>query len=481
MSAQSPSAAQPISQEPSSPAEPSLALAAEAEAQKPSLWNAAGKLPEPLSGLDGFMYKDRIYVLGGSNGRTATTSVRYATLGEDGQVGEWTETIPLPQARTSSLAVLAGSRIYVLAGFTDNGFAQEGYFADIQPNGRVSTWNTVPLPISSGMTGAGTIAYGDYVYLLGGTGHDCSAIYASAYYAKSCPTGLCHPLTGDAADPWASTSALPREMNHIYPVMRDGEIYLIGGNLGVCSPPTADTVYRAQVGTDGALSKWEELSRLPAGSGGSGPVLSGEYAYYVGGGSGNHARVWSSRFSEDGRLGPWKDDASDYLPSGRSNALVQAYGGRIWVFGGTDDKGEVHAEAFSRKSPFLPPPPPLDAAQSPDAPKHPDLEILTYEVTGANTEESYCYAKIYADGKLLGQTETAQRSRPKRWLGTLPAGNHPLRIELWDRLSTEESARRPEDQQPRERFVRVEPGTNTKVELKLSDSGRRYSYIVTRE
>lgn len=126
-------------------------------------------------------------------------------------------------------------------------------------------------------------------------------------------------------------------------------------------------------------------------------------------------------------------------------------------------------------------PRPRPAAQIPPAAAGANFELSSYEVVGTPEEDTLEYVQVFLDGRLQGRTEVAAKSRPKLWLGRISEGNHPMRFEVWDSTGGASGVRRPEDLQPRERFIRVEPGFKTSAVLRFSEQGRRSLLSITYE
>jgi hypothetical protein len=84
---------------------------------------------------------------------------------------------------------------------------------------------------------------GEYLYAIGGEGSGC-VLHNEVYYAKACGAGLCHPVTGESASPWAATAPLLEGISHAVSAEKDGRIYLIGGNLIACHAARTSRVYR---------------------------------------------------------------------------------------------------------------------------------------------------------------------------------------------------------------------------------------------
>lgn len=115
------------------------------------------------------------------------------------------------------------------------------------------------------------------------------------------------------------------------------------------------------------------------------------------------------------------------------------------------------------------------AARVPDA----NFELTLREVVAAPEEDTMVYAEVFIDAQPAGKIGPGRRSEEKRWEARLEEGNRLMRFEIWD--STQTASRWPEELQPRERFIRVEPGLKTKADLKFYDRGRQHDLQILRE
>lgn len=121
-------------------------------------------------------------------------------------------------------------------------------------------------------------------------------------------------------------------------------------------------------------------------------------------------------------------------------------------------------------------------AAPPDAlPPAANLEVVVHEVVAKAEEEGTGQAKVFIDGQPAGETETGPRSKEKSWTGSAVPGNRLVRVEYWILEGLGSWARLPDDQQPRERFVRVEAGSRTRVALRFFDRARQNSISVSRQ
>lgn len=169
-----------------------------------------------------------VYVTGGKSTETQN-QVLVGQIGATASVAAWLPVTALPVATSSHVSVAA-------------------------------------TPFNSKVSGAG------FLYVLGGI--DAGGNVLSTVSAA--------PLNQDGTiGAWRTETALPQPLHSMGVTMFRGSIYVAGG--ATTGNTTVNKVYRAQVGTDGHLSAWEELTALPAARAYHGFVSFGGYLYAVGG------------------------------------------------------------------------------------------------------------------------------------------------------------------------------------------------------
>jgi hypothetical protein len=123
-----------------------------------------------------------------------------------------------------------------------------------------------------------------------------------------------------------------------------------------------------------------------------------------------------------------------------------------------------------------PAPPPVAETEV----KDPNFEAVVIETVPNAEDEGVTFTKVFIDGQEAGLTPVGPRSREKRVRLKVPAGNRPVRLEHWFLPPIGEWTRLPDEQQPRERFVRIEDGTIAQVTLRYGSDGAP-SLAISRE
>ena len=197
-------------------------------------WNTTTALPAPLFDASAVAYNGYIYLIGGYHNGYFDT-VYYATLNGDGSVGSWNTTTALPQAIVRTKSVVYGGYVYVAGG--DNGGSLDTvYYAKLNADGSVGSWTTSPNSLPQTVEGAGVIAYGGYMYVMGGVNVGTSYL-DTVYYAKLNADGSVGSWT-------TSPNSLPQTIEMATSVANDGYVYVMSGYNTLSS---INTVYYAQI------------------------------------------------------------------------------------------------------------------------------------------------------------------------------------------------------------------------------------------
>lgn len=269
-----------------------------------------------------------IYCIGGANEFYASQStVYYAKLNTDGSVGTWNTTSALPIARQGNHAstVAANGFIYVVGG-SESASVNTVLYAKVNSDGTLAAWRTASttLPVARNNTAVAVI--NGYLYSVGGT--DANISQTGVYFAK---------LNADGSvGTWqTATNALPLKRSSLGVVYANGYLYAPGGWDDAANPTT---VYYAKITPDGTTSSvgtWNTTSTMPNGVANASVVISNGYMYSVGGNNtaGAQAYVYYTKLNADGTVGTWQT-AANQLPAVRHNMGRAVFNGYIYNVGG---------------------------------------------------------------------------------------------------------------------------------------------------
>ena len=210
-------------------------------------------LPEVDQGPGVTVWDGHIYAaLGNGN-------IYRAKINHDGSLSSW-QAEPMAAAYHGgrlSLEAYAGY-LYVFGGWNGPTFYDDVYVAPIDPNdGAVGDWSTTsPMPQIHQHTSVHF--YNDRVYIAGGISSGLS-ILDSVYSAPVDPNG-----TG-ALGSWRQEADLPTTLWMHNSVLAGNRIYVFGGRTGYSSGASL-LIYEGVIGEDGIISDWITVGTVPIGN-----------------------------------------------------------------------------------------------------------------------------------------------------------------------------------------------------------------------
>ena len=104
------------------------------------LWEEHGFLPGFLSFFKAIKIKNRIYLLGGHNGPHVWSGIYTAEIDNEGNLGRWTTSSPLPEPSYIRDLTIIDDRIYLLSEYEVKNNLKTVYTAPIDSNGVIGKW-----------------------------------------------------------------------------------------------------------------------------------------------------------------------------------------------------------------------------------------------------------------------------------------------------------------------------------------------------
>ena len=105
-------------------------------------WQATTPMHQARWGQATTAYRDKMYALGGLYGPTYLETVELTTVRKDGQLDPWRYTTPLDQPRATFSAHTYQDRIYVIGGAYPDGYLSSVIYANVNANGDIGYWGT---------------------------------------------------------------------------------------------------------------------------------------------------------------------------------------------------------------------------------------------------------------------------------------------------------------------------------------------------
>jgi len=280
-------------------------------------WSIAGNLPEALSNFQAVVTKNRIYILGGYNKHFRAETVYTASIDDNGNIGKWTNSDPLPDPLASSQVIVANNRIYLLGGYSWHSEMNLIFTAPINEDGSIGKWSrsdTLPEPLFNSQA----FIIKDRIYLLGGLKELFEKFMDGSFshraYVKTISSSKVYTTLirkDGTLGEWEEYDPLPVPLSRFQHIITKSRVYLVGGDNEWNTP--TNTAYVADIKEDGTLGEWTTSDPLPKALFNSQVVVTNNKAYLLGGSEYDKEgaidistnNVYIADINEDGSLGKW--------------------------------------------------------------------------------------------------------------------------------------------------------------------------------
>jgi hypothetical protein len=320
------------------------------------------ELSLPSARTDGALVQvgTKILHIGGSDGTTATSEVLVAQVVGSGNFDRWTQGPALPEPRADAAVAFLGGSIYVVGGYDADGAPTTTTFI-LTPDatsGDLGTWQDaadadLPLALSEPRAGSGLVPLADGLLLVGGTNGDG----ATAGVWKA-------PLENDALAAWVPQAQLSVAVTDAVAVQNGDYVWVYGGTDGNGQPTGA--VQRGTIGTgdnEGNVVEWgvRAVGNLPEARTNAAGWAANGALYLVGGSDGTRPRselYWVTP-TVDPDLGDiltgWSQlPASDLPAQGLSGSASLVSGPYAFLVGGETADGPIAGAARANLAPQEP-------------------------------------------------------------------------------------------------------------------------------
>ena len=205
------------------------------------------------SGAALLSHRGHVYLLGGKIfAQIYTDSVRMATVAADGSLSAWSDETTLPSARAYHSVIAYGEYLYLIGGVDASGCLDDIWYAYVNPDGHLgSSWTKSDFSLPEGRAAAAAFVLDGRMYLAGGQGPGgpSDQLLSSRIWRDGEP-GIWAPTANPLPSARMGASAL-----------RLGDsIYLAGGKT---SSAFLSDVLVSKIAADGSLGSWESGPALP--------------------------------------------------------------------------------------------------------------------------------------------------------------------------------------------------------------------------
>jgi len=302
-------------------------------------WKTTSPFSAPRAGTAAVVVKNKMYLIGGVDGRTFVNTTEFAQIKKNGTLGPWQPGPALNEERGFIDAVAHGDYVYVVGGGNDlNGhnLLRSAERARINADGTLGPWQQEKNQMVLTRRCSKLIATDKRLYAFGGFG---GALLDSVEYAEFQPDGSLGVWKMDT-----ESMTIPRYVGAVK--KNGGRFFAIGGhdqNKGV----GITNVEWSRPSASGALQKWQAAAQLQQGRYSQSGASYNNYLYALGGISGAEYldSIERTAVGPDGKLTPWQYTTP--LDQPRANFSTIDYQGHLYVIGGTNRDGYLSSVIYA--------------------------------------------------------------------------------------------------------------------------------------
>jgi hypothetical protein len=264
------------------------------------VWAEGPALPAPRANASVAFVAGSIYVIGGTDEKGAPTDTVFVEKpdSQTGALGAWTTAtaLKLPEARTGAASAVTTDGVLLIGGSNASGPVDTTWKSKLDDKGALGAWSAEQ-PLQRPQTDGSAALIGDYVWLYGG--RDASGpvggVQRGVFGQPASPGLPANPNQGKLVRWDINNNAnLPVARTNGSSWSANGAIYIAGGDDG--SGPKSE-LYWAVPTNAGDIPEWKHLpaSDLPAsGLEGAPAIVSGPDVILVGGVTSGNAVLTSS-------------------------------------------------------------------------------------------------------------------------------------------------------------------------------------------
>jgi hypothetical protein len=280
-------------------------------------------------------YNGFLYSSGGANTNNSNliAGIRYAAINSStGSIGAWTTNATSPASRQKATMLAHNGYMYVVGGgdlsnpLTSNVIQ----YAKINSDGSLGSWQTNATTYSTNRQDAAVVAYGNYLYVMGGnllSGNYVSDVQYATFQADG------------SLGSWSTSATSTPDLSSYRADTYNGYVYITPTCGAGANCTNAGTVYTASLDmlrSTVTSTSWKTSATIANKLGQSIRIVNG-YAYVMGGYTGGQPQsgVQIAKVYADGSLGPWQ--ATTALSIAINDTATAAYNGYLYAIAGGDD------------------------------------------------------------------------------------------------------------------------------------------------
>lgn len=217
-------------------------------------WSTVTDSPVSRAESLGTYVNGKLYVFGGLDGSVLPGTREFAAMRRadvfNPSTNIWSRIADVPEALTHTTAVVIGSQIWFVGGYTGTQPSGGGHNRVHIYNTLNNTWSRGPnLPVAHGAGGAAVI--GNTLYYIAGTSADRTVSVGDLFALN----------LNNQSEGWQRLATMPNPRNHLAVTALEGKLYAIGGQIGQQATNQPLTLVHAY---DPQTNVWTRVADMPS-------------------------------------------------------------------------------------------------------------------------------------------------------------------------------------------------------------------------
>ncbi len=302
-------------------------------------WKTTSSISAPRAGSAAVVVQDKMYLIGGLDGRVFVNTTEFAQIHRDGTLGPWQPGRPLTEDRGFMEAVVHGNYVYVVGGGNGpygHNLLRSAERARIYSDGTLGPWEKEKNQMVMLRRCSKLLATDKRLYAFGGF---AGVLLDSVEYAEFQPDG--------SLGVWKIDKEMMTIPRYVDSVKQKGDrFFVIGGHDQNKGAGITDVEWSRPAGS-GSVEKWQATTAMQQGRYGLSSASHENFLYALGGISGAEYldSIERTTVGPDGALAPWQYTTP--LDQPRANFSTIDFRGHLYVIGGTNRSGYLNSVIYA--------------------------------------------------------------------------------------------------------------------------------------
>ncbi|MFC1849895.1 Kelch repeat-containing protein [candidate division CSSED10-310 bacterium] len=280
-------------------------------------WAYTSSFTVPRAYHSSIVYKDYVYIIGGTDGFEVLDDIQYAQINPDGSIDSWNFTTSLSNPRSNQTSIVYNDYLYAMGGDRYQSLSWVE-FARINENGTIGSFRLTS-SFQEYRLAHTSVVYNGYLYVLGGLVNNNDECINDVLFTEIKSDGT--------LGQWRFTTSFNGERYGAGSAVYNGFVYIIGGHNLI---HYHDDVQFTAINSDGTVGNWQFTSSLPIPVASRAAEVHKGYIFVT---ASQNSLIEYAKINPDGTINPWEVSATTF-ENGRLGQTSIIHNNFMYVMGG---------------------------------------------------------------------------------------------------------------------------------------------------